>query len=65
MSDPRLMVTSLRRLFELPLHLRVHSGHGPMTTLEVELKTNPFVGYLRAEWGMPVGQSLNWTAHLP
>ena len=65
LSDPRLMVTSLRRLFELPLHLRVHSGHGPMTTLEVELKTNPFVGYLRAERGMPVGQSLNWTAHLP
>lgn len=64
LSDPRLMVGSLRRLFDLPLHLRVHSGHGPMTTLDVELKNNPFVGYIRAERGMPVGHALNWTANL-
>ena len=44
LSDPKLMVESLRRLFDLPHHLRVHSGHGPMTTLAQELKTNPFSG---------------------
>ena len=44
MSDPQLMKESLRRLFKLPGHLRVHSGHGPMTTLETELRSNPFVG---------------------
>jgi glyoxylase-like metal-dependent hydrolase (beta-lactamase superfamily II) len=49
MSDPDLARASLRRLFELPGHLRVHSGHGPVTTLEAELKTNPFLGFLRLE----------------
>ena len=65
LSDPSLMVDSLRRLFSLPLHLRVHSGHGPMTTLERELHQNPFVGYLRKERGLPEGQSIRWTEHLP
>ena len=60
MSDPKLMKESLRRLFELPGHLRVHSGHGPMTTLETELRSNPFVGYIRQERGLPVGRSLRW-----
>ncbi|MGB0647786.1 MAG: MBL fold metallo-hydrolase [Bradymonadia bacterium] len=64
MSDPKLMVDSLRRLFNLPLHLRVHSGHGPMTTLETELMTNPFLGFLRAERGLPVGHAYQWTSHL-
>jgi hydroxyacylglutathione hydrolase len=36
-SDPQLMVESLRRLMALPGHLRVHSGHGPVTTLSEEL----------------------------
>ncbi len=45
---------------ELPGALRVHSGHGPVTTLERELKTNPFLGYLRRERGMPEGHSLAW-----
>jgi hypothetical protein len=27
----------------------VHSGHGPATTLERELQTNPFLRDLRAE----------------
>ena len=65
LSDPSLMVDSLRRLFDLPLHLRVHSGHGPMTTLERELHHNPFVGYLRKERGLPVGDAFRWTHHLP
>lgn len=60
LSDPALAVQSLRRLLDLPGHLRVHSGHGPVTTLERELKTNPFLGYLRRERGLPVGRSLSW-----
>lgn len=65
LSDPKLMVESLRRLFELPLTLTVHSGHGPVTTLERELEHNPFLGFLRKERGLPVGYSLRWTHHLP
>lgn len=52
MSDPALARRSLRRLFELPSGLRVHSGHGPVTTLDAELKSNPFLGFLRLERGM-------------
>lgn len=60
MSDPRRAVESLRRLLALPGHLRVHSGHGPVTTLEEELRENPFLGYLRKERGLPVGPSIRW-----
>lgn len=60
MSDPDMMHESLRRLFRLPGHLRVHSGHGPVTTLESELRDNPFLGFLRRELGMPEGQSFAW-----
>ena len=60
MSDPTLAVASLRRLMELPGHLRVHSGHGPVTTLEHELKTNPFLGYLRRERGMSGPPGFSW-----
>lgn len=49
LSDPALARRSLRRLFELPGHLRVHSGHGPVTTLAAELHGNPFLGFLRIE----------------
>lgn len=52
LSDPHEMVRSLRRLMDLPGHLVVHSGHGPDTTLGHELKTNPFLGFLRKERGM-------------
>lgn len=52
MSDPDLARRSLRRLFDLPGHLRVHSGHGPVTTLAAELRSNPFLGFLRVERGM-------------
>ena len=52
LSDPELMWQSLRRLLELPGHLLVCSGHGPITTLEQELKTNPYLDYLRRERGM-------------
>jgi len=60
LSNPALAVESLRRLMALPGHMRVHSGHGPMTTLERELQTNPFLGYLRQERGMLVGQRVRW-----
>jgi len=52
MSDPDLARRSLRRLFELPGELRVHSGHGPVTTLATELRSNPFLGFLRIERGL-------------
>ena len=66
MSDPALMQVSLRRLLDLPGHLIVCSGHGPVTTLEQELKSNPFLGDLRRErglaepsgWRSPLGA--NW-----
>lgn len=60
MSDPALMVRSLRRLMDLPGELVVHSGHGPTTTLAHELKTNPFLGYLRKERGIPGPRGYAW-----
>jgi len=52
MSDPELMVDSLRRLMDLPGELRVHSGHGPVTTLARELESNPFLAFVRREKGI-------------
>ena len=60
MSDPKLMVESLRRLLALPPELLVYSGHGPVTTLGEELARNPFLGYLRRERGLPEGQAIRW-----
>jgi hydroxyacylglutathione hydrolase len=60
LSDPSLAVESLRRLLTLPGHLRVHSGHGPMTTLGRELATNPFLGYLRRERGISGPPGHRW-----
>lgn len=60
MSDPALAVESLRRLMALPGHLRVHSGHGPVTTLDRELRTNPFLGYLRREQGLSGPPGYRW-----
>ncbi len=47
MGDHVLMQESLKRLMTLPGELRVHSGHGPVTTLSHELMTNPFLQFLR------------------
>ncbi len=47
MGDATLTQKSLQKLLELPSHLRVHSGHGPITTLAHELKTNPYLQFLR------------------
>ncbi len=60
LSNPTLAVESLRRLMTLPGHLRVHSGHGPMTTLEAELKSNPFLGYIRRERNIPGPPGFSW-----
>lgn len=60
LSDPALAVESLRRLMALPGHFRVHSGHGPVTTLERELRTNPFLGYIRQERGMEGPRGIRW-----
>ena len=60
LSNPALAVASLRRLLELPGHLKVHSGHGPVTTLDQELRTNPFLGYLRRERGLQGPPGLRW-----
>lgn len=47
MGDNALMQQSLTKLLALPGHLRIHSGHGPVTTLAQELATNPFLEFLR------------------
>lgn len=60
LSEPDAMIQSLRRLMQLPGELRVHSGHGPDTTLAEELHENPFLGYLRPEHGLPRGPSIPW-----
>ncbi len=62
LSDPAAMKKSLERLMELPGELRVHSGHGPVTTLQHELETNPFLGFVRRAKGIsgPRGFSFQW-----
>lgn len=47
MGDYAQMQHSLQRLMRLPGHLRVHSGHGPVTTLRQELISNPFLQFMR------------------
>ena len=61
LSDPQEMVESLRRLTRLSAHLRVHSGHGPTTTIGHELKTNPFLGFIRKERGIDGPPGVKWT----
>ncbi|HXH04700.1 MAG TPA: MBL fold metallo-hydrolase [Candidatus Competibacteraceae bacterium] len=52
MSDPALAERSLLKLMELPGQLRVHCGHGPDTTLERELRNNPFLAHVRRARGL-------------
>jgi len=47
MGDQALMMQSLTKLMGLDGHLRVHSGHGPVTTLADEQANNPFLQLLR------------------
>jgi glyoxylase-like metal-dependent hydrolase (beta-lactamase superfamily II) len=41
----------------LPPETVVHPGHGPETTLGVELARNPFLAELRAEAGSAAGEA--------
>lgn len=59
-GNAQMMKESLRKLMALPGHLRVHSGHGPMTTLGRELTDNPFLGFLRAERGIDGDSGVPW-----
>jgi glyoxylase-like metal-dependent hydrolase (beta-lactamase superfamily II) len=44
-SDGRLLLQGIRdKLFALPPDTVVYPGHGPMTTVGYEKRTNPFVG---------------------
>lgn len=47
MGDHQVMLASLERLMALPGHLKVHSGHGPITTLQREREVNPFLTFLK------------------
>jgi len=44
-GDWPTLVRSIReRLFRFPGETRVYPGHGPETTIGLEIRTNPFVG---------------------
>lgn len=43
LSDPRAMEQSLARVAAWAPHLTLHPGHGPSTTVAVEVQTNPFL----------------------
>lgn len=47
MGNPAQMQESLAKLMQLPQHLTVHSGHGPVTTLAQEKQNNPFLTFLK------------------
>ncbi|WP_438970356.1 MBL fold metallo-hydrolase [Methylophaga sp.] len=47
MGNAALMQQSLSKLMQLPGHLQVHSGHGPVTNLAYERDFNPFLTFLR------------------
>jgi hydroxyacylglutathione hydrolase len=46
LCDPAAMQRSLARVTEWPPHLVLHPGHGPSTTVAVEVQTNPFLAGL-------------------
>ena len=41
-SKPRLMKKSLEKLFTLPVETKVYPGHGKFSSIENEIKTNPY-----------------------
>jgi glyoxylase-like metal-dependent hydrolase (beta-lactamase superfamily II) len=43
LSDPYAMDTSLERIATLPEATAIYPGHGPRTTIERELQSNPFL----------------------
>lgn len=42
-SDPRKLAASLSRLMDLPDETKVYPGHGPVTTIGEERRTNPYL----------------------
>lgn len=42
-GDAAQLAASLRRLTELPASTRLYPGHGPSSTLSVEMRVNPFL----------------------
>ncbi len=44
-SAPDLMISIREKLFALPDDVEVYSGHGPVTTIGEERRTNPFVQF--------------------
>lgn len=42
-GNPEAMLRSLQRLISLPDDTAVYSGHGPATTIECEIKRNPYL----------------------
>ena len=61
LSDPRAMQHSLERVAMWPPHLRLHPGHGPSTTVGVEVQTNPFLAGL----ARPIGAAAEHRGHTP
>ena len=43
LANPAHMTESLKKIVALPPSLIVYPGHGPSTTIEAELRTNPFL----------------------
>src|SRR4029077_5372494 len=57
-ADWGTLLASVRMLAErLPPETVIHAGHGPETTLGVELARNPFLAELRAEAGSAGGKA--------
>ena len=48
------MMSSLKRIKELPNDLWVYPGHGEATTIGQEKKTNPYLYYLKSSTALPV-----------
>ena len=42
-AKPRELNNSMAKILALPKELKIYPGHGKATTLEVELRSNPFV----------------------
>jgi hydroxyacylglutathione hydrolase len=46
-SDPSLVEESLRKIYSLDDNLVVYPGHGPITRLEIEKNTNPYLSRMK------------------
>ena len=54
--DPRAMQQSLERVAAWPSHLTLFPGHGPSTTVGVEVRTNPFLAGIARPSGATAGR---------